>query len=120
MLACQLAAQLSLSALEMSNIHIGGLGTPRTFSRGYYIEVSIAGQVAIKTKTADYDPVNKVYRIRGVWSIRGGKTITPEHQKIKLHRIEKESSVWWCHHTDSSCLPPDFPPKPWRRFGSPE
>ena len=70
--------------LEIFDINIGGLGTARAFGRGYYIEVSIAGHVAIKTKTADYDPVNKVYRITGVWSIPGGmelkhhNTRTPE------------------------------------------
>jgi hypothetical protein len=66
------------------DIHLAGLGSTRLLSNGFYVEVCVGGHVAIKTPSAIFDPVNKVFRIEGVWSIPGGREITPEHQIFTL------------------------------------
>ena len=89
MLACLLLpGSLSLASggqhLQISGIFVNGLGQPSVWASGYFVEISIGGHVAIKTKIAIFDPINKVFRMEGVWSIPGGRGITPAQISILL------------------------------------
>ena len=65
--------------LQISDVNIVGLGPPGTWCKGYQISVTVEGHAAIKVGKPTFDPVNKVFRFEGVWSIPGGREITPEH-----------------------------------------
>ena len=124
--SCSGHLQSSCSALSLASgpqgIQISDmLGSPRLLSNGFFVEFFVGGHVAIKTPSAIFDPVNKVFRIEGVWSIPGGREITPEHQifTLGLDVIEKESGVWRQPPHRQLPFPPHIPPKPCRQVRSP-